>query len=200
MKRTHDLQELTSKMTEIEMTSKGIRLRRLTREIDQSFRVLIAMGKLLTEQLRILRHPLFPMSSVNLTKTLLKEHRQLVEGLAEQVGFFETDEGDMVEKNLQRVLGSPSGEKMARRTIEIKLMLRKQFVVWQDSLATEMSDRLPASAVQQRLFCQLVKAFYFQADAVRSRIDAIRAFYYLNYWDVNGFHYAGEQEWEGENQ
>ncbi|MDR3616516.1 MAG: hypothetical protein P4L53_23350 [Candidatus Obscuribacterales bacterium] len=36
------------------MTSKRIRLRRLTRDVDQSFSVLTGMGKLLTEQLRIL--------------------------------------------------------------------------------------------------------------------------------------------------
>jgi hypothetical protein len=187
---------------ESKLKTKRVRLRNLITEIDRAQGALYAMGALVQETMPKEGHPLFGPGGAHWVFSLIEEQRHLIEELGDRVGFYEVDKGDIVQTRLQRVLGSPEGEEMGKRLIRIKHELRFRLVTWEDGLTTEFADRLPAGdeTTRMRTFCQMVKAFYYQAQTVALLIDGIKPFYYLNFWDFGGFHYTGELESKGQEK
>jgi hypothetical protein len=183
------------------MDAKTERLSFVANDIKTSLVSLRRLGAILTKELKRAHNVSFSADQIVMTLYPLQHYQALVEVLVGWVGDHAVS-GDAVEKDLQMVLGGPDGERIARATIDIQLAIRSQLVRWEDSLAQELSDQLPMSleATQQRVTCQLVTAFCYQAEAVAKHIAAILPLHYLHFWVDEGFHYVGEPETQGARQ
>lgn len=178
------------------MISMKTRWRQLAAQQKASLRALLAMEKLIKDELKRGPHPLFGADDVDYLVDLVKQLDSNVEMLCAAIGF---DPEVDPEKAIVALLGSTEGELKARYVRTLGKAIDVKVTWWNESkqigrLQLEASEATP-QVVRDRMLSFQFGALCRQAEAVENLIEAKLATHNLQFWVWNGeFDYAGRPE------